>query len=112
MFVTTLEMACFLNEAESLLNPPQRSGLVIVEPGESCPFQVDRLCGVHAHRPMGCRLFYCDPASSQWQHDAYERFHRELREIHDRSKIPYFYVEWLRALEACRDAVDDGHPRF
>jgi hypothetical protein len=51
--------------------------------GTGCPFQVAKLCGVHAIRPFGCRMFFCDPASTQWQNDAYERYHARLKQLHE-----------------------------
>ena len=65
-----------------------------------CPFQVDKLCGVHPTRPFGCRMFFCDPTASQWQNQAYERFHAELKALHEQLSVPYFYVEWRSALSA------------
>ncbi|MDB5293014.1 MAG: hypothetical protein JWL69_4255 [Phycisphaerales bacterium] len=66
------------------------------QPG--CPFQVNKLCGVHAIRPFGCRIFFCDETSTQWQHDLYERLHADLRRAHDELAVPYHYVEWRFAL--------------
>jgi len=68
--------------------------------GQGCPFQVDGLCGVHEIRPFGCRIFFCDPTSVQWQHDQYERHHSRLRTLHDALCVPYYYVEWRFALKA------------
>jgi len=63
------------------------------QPG--CPFQVNKLCGVHAIRPFGCRIFFCDETSTQWQHDLYER--PPCRPAAGRMRnwgVPYHYVEW------------------
>jgi Fe-S-cluster containining protein len=65
-----------------------------------CPFQLDRLCSVHTIRPFGCRVFFCDETATQWQHDQYERHHGQLRRLHEELAVPYFYVEWRRALRA------------
>lgn len=59
-----------------------------------CPFQRDRLCAVHAIRPLGCRVYFCDETSTEWQRDLYERTLREVRAIHDRHAIEYRYGEW------------------
>jgi hypothetical protein len=90
LFVTTLELAAFVRElrATPVANPA------------GCPFQVGKLCGVHAIRPFGCRLFYCDPTAQQWQQDLYERLHADLRRLHALMGVDYFYVEWRRALAA------------
>ena len=88
LFVTTLELAAFV---------PQLAATPVANPG-GCPFQVGKLCGVHAIRPFGCRLFYCDPTAQQWQQDLYERLHTDLRRLHESLGVDYFYVEWRTAL--------------
>ncbi|HWB54725.1 MAG TPA: hypothetical protein VG722_11050 [Tepidisphaeraceae bacterium] len=67
---------------------------------KSCPYQIDGLCSVHAIRPFGCRIFFCDESSIQWQRDRYELFHQQIKEIHNQFEIPYFYIEWRNALAA------------
>lgn len=96
LYVTTLELAAFRNG----LGDAAASW-----DGTGCPFQVNKLCGVHAIRPFGCRMFFCDATSTQWQNDAYERFHAELKSLHDRLGVPYFYVEWRAALRVLGLAV-------
>ena len=120
LFVTTLELAAFVGGVEALTRnsndrpepaasprPAPSLSSFILQPlssspwdGTGCPFQVGKLCGVHAIRPFGCRMFFCDPTSTEWQNDAYERFHAELKSLHDRLGVPYFYVEWRQALRA------------
>jgi hypothetical protein len=68
--------------------------------GGSCPFLAHGLCSVHAIRPFGCRIFFCDPDASQWQQQAYERYHGRLKKMHEELKVPYHYVEWREALSA------------
>ena len=92
--VTTIELAAFVYELETRPRGPSSWD------GTGCPFQVSGLCGVHAIRPFGCRIFFCDATSTQWQHEQYERFHAELKKLHQSLDVPYFYVEWRQALEA------------
>jgi Fe-S-cluster containining protein len=63
-----------------------------------CPYQVDGLCSVHTVRPFGCRVFFCDATSDDWQHQQYERFHADLKRLHEEFAVPYRYVEWREAL--------------
>ena len=91
LYVTTIELAAFVAElTDRSFN---------ANPG-GCPFQVDGLCSVHAIRPFGCRVFFCDATSDQWQHQQYERFHGELKRLHEKLAVPYLYVEWREALGA------------
>lgn len=95
MFVTTVELAVFVHDLRAA--PPKPRG---AWDGAGCPFQSNKLCGVHAIRPFGCRMFFCDATSTEWQNDAYERFHARLKQMHEELSVPYFYTEWRRALGA------------
>jgi Fe-S-cluster containining protein len=90
LYVTTLELARFVADLRIESSPGWD--------GRGCPFQRQKLCGVHAIRPFGCRIFFCDASSTQWQHEQYERLHGRLRALHDELEVPYFYVEWRHAL--------------
>lgn len=100
LFVTTMELATFLRGLRGQGAAASGWDGTFRWDGTGCPFQGDRLCGVHAIRPMGCRLFFCDPTSVAWQHGEYERFHGHLRRLHAELQVPYFYVEWRQALMA------------
>jgi Fe-S-cluster containining protein len=59
---------------------------------------VDNLCSVHPIRPFGCRIFFCDPTATDWQQQQYERFHAELKQLHERFGVAYYYVEWRQGI--------------
>ncbi len=90
LYVTTMELAVFVSSGEVKPSPEAPGG---------CPFQINGLCSVHAVRPFGCRVFFCDSTSDEWQHEQYEQFHTRLKNLHDVMEVPYFYVEWRRALK-------------
>ena len=97
LFVTTMELAAFVHH----LHEARAAGRVrdvAAWDGTGCPFQVSRLCGVHPLRPFGCRMFFCDATATDWQNETYERFHAELRRLHQAMGVPYRYVEWRTAL--------------
>ena len=91
-----MEMATFIAELPGHQARPFTS---VVDP-TGCPFEQDNLCSVHPIRPFGCRIFFCDEAVGDWQRQQYERFHAELKRLHDRFDVPYFYVEWRQALKS------------
>jgi Fe-S-cluster containining protein len=91
LFVTVMEAAHFRRDA---------AGGVADWDGSGCPFQVGGLCSRHPVRPFGCRVFFCDRSSTAWQQEQYERFHGQIRELHDLAGVPYLYVEWREALDA------------
>jgi Fe-S-cluster containining protein len=73
-----------------------------------CPLLRDELCGAHASRPAGCRIYFCDRAAQHWQPDLAERIHGALRTMHDAHGIPYEYSEWIGLLGRIGDAWDAG----
>ena len=91
LYVSTLELAVFVASLRA------KGG---TWDGKGCPFQVGGLCSVHAIRPFGCRMYFCDASSTQWQNEQYERVHGELKRLHGELDVPYFYVEWRAALGA------------
>ncbi|HEY2585612.1 MAG TPA: hypothetical protein VGI81_07605 [Tepidisphaeraceae bacterium] len=98
LYVTTLELARFVHDLRDAPSPEAWDGT-------GCPFQRAKLCTVHDMRPFGCRMFFCDATSTEWQNAAYERFHAELKRMHERLGVPYMYVEWRQALELLGIAV-------
>lgn len=102
LFVTTMEMAAFAGEFQRYSKSPQLSDAIGRWDGQGCPFQIGKLCGVHTLRPFGCRVFFCDPTSTEWQNHVYETLHAELKLQHEVLAVPYFYVEWRRALRAMK----------
>jgi Fe-S-cluster containining protein len=96
LYVTTIELAAFVR---ALLDSGADTVMSLESwDGTGCPFQLNRLCSVHAIRPFGCRMFFCDATSTQWQNALYERFHAQLKRLHETLAVPYFYVEWRQAL--------------
>lgn len=112
LYVSTLEMAAFLdgmkNEGRRLKDdegdgkPTPFSSLRLhpssLPSNTGCPYQLAGLCSVHAIRPFGCRMFFCDPTATGWQQEMYEQFHARLKSMHDQLEVEYFYVEWRAGL--------------
>lgn len=100
LYVTTVELAYFVRGLRAAWRPPDDS--------HRCPFQVEGRCVARSHRPMGCRVFFCDPASQAWQHAEYERRLAELKTISEAFGVDYRYVEWLSALRQIAPGVTDA----
>lgn len=100
LFVSTAEAACFLR----FTSPRRLDGIAI---GGSCPFlrEDPARCSARRARPLGCRLFFCDPSAQWWQHGLYNELHSRLRRLHEQLKVPYLYAEWLTVLRAVQQAV-------
>lgn len=100
LYVTTAELATFLHGFEHHNQSPQLTESIRIWNGQGCPFQVNKMCGVHSIRPFGCRIYFCDETSTQWQQEAYETFHARLKKLHDELAVSYFYTEWRMALQS------------
>lgn len=98
LFVTTIELAAFVYQLE--MQDLAESREATLWDGTGCPFQSKGLCSVHSIRPFGCRIFFCDASSTKWQHEQYEHFHVQLKQLHESLGVPYRYLEWRTALAA------------
>ena len=70
-----------------------------------CPFQIGNLCNARDARPLGCRVFFCDKSSIQWQHELLEQCMVKIRTLHDQHNIPYRYAEWRALLDQLSDSA-------
>ena len=66
---------------------------------KGCPYQIEGLCTAREARPLGCRIYFCDENAQAWQNEVYEKYHGQLRAVHERFGVPYRYMEWRAALQ-------------
>ena len=57
-----------------------------------CPFQIDGLCSQRETRPLGCRVYFCDPSFSGAMEAIMEEGIRRLKEITDRHALGWDYA--------------------
>lgn len=100
MFVTSAEWAYVVNSGRLPAPPPESNG--------QCPFQAGRLCTLRDHRPLGCRLFYCERKSAGLQGPMYEKYLKALKKLIEKRGINYQYVEWLYGLGQMQGAKKEG----
>ncbi|UYV13154.1 MAG: hypothetical protein NCW75_02440 [Phycisphaera sp.] len=70
-----------------------------------CPFQDGTLCGVHTIKPVGCRTYFCDPTSQEWQEGLTERAHAMVKALHLTAGVPYRYMEWRAMLSLLAEVL-------
>lgn len=92
LYVTSTELAYFLSGFSEDLRAPVSDGY--------CPYQVQGRCTARQHRPLGCRVYFCDPASQNWQPDLTETALKKLQTIGKAHNLPYVYLEWTEGLRA------------
>lgn len=91
LFVTPIEVAAFRQAYADRWHA--------AEPALGrCSWQVDGVCTAREFRPLGCRVYFCDPQAQVWQNEFYEARLRELKQFMTERGIQYRYEEWLSAL--------------
>ena len=48
---------------------------------EFCPFQKDNLCTAREPRPLGCRVYFCDPAYQETSNQITEKYLTRLKAL-------------------------------
>jgi hypothetical protein len=101
LYVTAIEVAYYLHHDHA--TPPAAGGGLPVLPSagaDTCPHAFDGRCHARDARPLGCRIFYCDPAARDWQGPLTETYLARLRELHTRFDVPCFYADWMQVMHA------------
>src|SRR5262245_17058110 len=83
LFLSTLEADVLLAEAPPYERPVS---------DEFCPFQKGNLCTARAPRPLGCRVYFCDPAYQERAHEITEKYLSRLKEACMRAGLEWRYA--------------------
>lgn len=78
------------------------AGIPEPEVPDACPYQRRGLCSVHALRPLGCRVYFCQPGTSGWQSDLTEVYLERIKTLHEARDLPYRYAEWRALISAAQ----------
>lgn len=76
-------------EAQLLLRQPFAAEAPIDDSG--CPYQVGTLCTARERRPLGCRVYYCDPGYVGVGEELSERYLKRLKDLHDEHRARWDY---------------------
>jgi hypothetical protein len=83
LFVSNLEADVLLAAAPPFERP--------VSP-DFCPFQVNNLCTAREPRPLGCRVYFCDPAYQETGNRITETHLRRLKDLADELGVGWRYA--------------------
>jgi hypothetical protein len=100
LFVSNLEADVLLSQAPAY-QPP-------VSP-DFCPFQKDNLCTAREPRPLGCRVYYCDPAYQETGNRITEKYLQRLKQLAEENGLPWRYAPLHTFLNAM-PGMPDGRP--
>ncbi len=85
LFLSAPEAALLTADAP----PPARA----LDAGESCPWQDERgLCTARDARPLGCRVYFCDPSYQKHASALSEKYLRRLKRLVDASGLSWSYA--------------------
>ncbi|MBS0261752.1 MAG: hypothetical protein JSS02_07325 [Planctomycetes bacterium] len=92
-------------EADLLLEEGLPAGAQIDDAG--CPFQIGGLCTARERRPLGCRVFFCDPHYAGKGEALTEHYLGQLKQLHAATDTPWEYRPLHHFL---REAAARPHP--
>jgi hypothetical protein len=67
---------------------------------DSCPFQIEGLCTARESRPLGCRIYFCDPAFESRMVEITEDSIAQLKAIADTHNTGWQYAPFHHFLNS------------
>lgn len=96
LFVSAAEAALLVADAPA----PARA----LDDGESCPWQdAAGRCTARNARPLGCRVYFCDPAFEPHAPELSEEYIGHLKRLTEKFDLPWDYVPLHQHLQRARD---------
>ena len=83
LFISNLEAEVLLESAPPYAKPVS---------GDFCPFQVSNLCTARDPRPLGCRIYFCDPGYQETGRVISETYLRRLKELAEKFETGWRYA--------------------
>jgi len=101
LFLSSIEADVLLADAPPYTQP--------VSP-DFCPFQKDNLCTARDPRPLGCRVYFCDPNYQETGNLITERYLRRLKDLAREQGVPWNYAPLHTFLNSADRAGAGGGP--
>ncbi|HEV8060607.1 MAG TPA: hypothetical protein VGP68_12065 [Gemmataceae bacterium] len=95
LFLSNLEASVLLADAPAYEAPVT---------ADFCPFQRDNLCTARGPRPLGCRVYYCDPTYQTRAGEITEKYLARLKILAEQSGIDWRYAPLHQFLNKPQDA--------
>jgi len=100
LFLSNLEADVLLSAA-----PPYEAPVS----SEFCPFQKGNLCNAREPRPLGCRIYYCDPSYQETGTALSEKYLHRLKQLAEEQGVAWLYAPLHHFLNHPEDAHTDDH---
>ena len=101
LFISQFEADILLESAPPYTKPVTRDG---------CPFQIDNLCTARDARPLGCRIYFCDPSYQETGNRITEVALSKLKELADAHDAGWNYAPLHVFLNAAPDTMTPAGP--
>ena len=101
LFISQFEADILLESAPPYAKPVTRDG---------CPFQIDNLCTARDARPLGCRIYFCDPSYQETGNRITEEALTRLKRIADAHDAGWNYAPLHVFLNAAADTMTPAGP--
>jgi len=83
LFVSQIEADYLLSQAPPFAGPVSDA---------ACPFQVENLCTAREPRPLGCRVYFCDPSYQEAGPRISERYLGAIKRLADEFDLGWRYA--------------------
>jgi Fe-S-cluster containining protein len=97
LFLSNLEADVLLADAPPYTGPVSDA---------TCPFQKDNLCTAREPRPLGCRIYYCDPGYQETSQRLTETYLHRLKELAHEHGVEWRYAPLHVFLNEARETQD------
>ncbi|MCD4657897.1 MAG: YkgJ family cysteine cluster protein [Planctomycetes bacterium] len=96
-FVTALELQYI---KAGVQEDAELQKIMLLQPDENlCPFFWEQNCYAHGLRPLSCRVYFCNLRyEKELVGEIYEKYHRRIQELHEKSRLEYKYMPLVKAL--------------
>lgn len=89
LYITAVESER-LQQAEL---PEDRRDWTAEQVRQQCPYQVQGRCTAREHRPLGCRIYFCDPSFDEKSCEITEEALNRLKRIYEEFDQPWIYQD-------------------
>jgi len=96
LFVSNLEADVLLSQAPAYEQPVST---------DFCPFQKNNLCTAREPRPLGCRIFFCDPTYQETAQRLSEEYLKRLKTLANEHGIEWHYAPLHHFLSSTLDLL-------